>query len=442
MTDDTLRKTLSYRWIVFLVMSLTYILAFFHRVSPAVVALDLQEAFVISGGVVGLLSSMYFYSYALVQFPAGLLSDSLGPRKSVTLFLLISAGGSVLFGAASNWETCMLGRVLVGLGAGMAFTPTMKILAHWFTVKEFPKMTGVFLSLGGVGALTAAAPLAFMASSVGWRLSFEIIGGASVLLAVAVWLTVRDKPEDLGWAPISEIDMPNGEAQAAPNKISLLHGAKKVFITWHFWPVAMWGFLTLGVFFGFAGLWAGPYLIQVYDMSREQAGWALNMPAVGIIVGSLFMSFLSDKVFRSRRRVLTCASAVLTVILIILNLYPVGLSYAALCAIMFLFGVCALAPGVIGVTTSKELFPLEMAGTAIGAVNAFPFIGGAIIQMVIGWLLEMYPQTESGGYSIEAYAAMFKLLLVLAVVAFIGSLLMKETHPRFFQAPEGSSQLP
>ena len=199
MNRSQVHSVLRYRWVIFAIMALTYVSAFFHRICPAVVALDIQAAFGVSGGLIGLMASAYFYSYALIQFPAGLLSDSLGPRKTVTLFLIIGAVGSFMFGAAPTVETAVVGRVLVGLGAGMAFTPTIKIFSRWFRVNEFTRMTGVLLLMGGVGALSAAAPLAWISGLVGWRASFQIIGCGTLLLAGLVWLLVRDQPEDKGW---------------------------------------------------------------------------------------------------------------------------------------------------------------------------------------------------------------------------------------------------
>ena len=121
-----------YGLLIFGIMALAYFQAFFHRVCPAVVALDVQRDFNISASVTGLLASAYFWGYAVIQFPAGLLSDSLGPRKTVTLFLIIGGIGSLLFGLSANVESAVVGRVLVGLGAGMVFTPTMKLVSEWF----------------------------------------------------------------------------------------------------------------------------------------------------------------------------------------------------------------------------------------------------------------------------------------------------------------------
>jgi MFS family permease len=130
-----------------------------------------------SGALIGLLSSAYFYPYALMQIPTGLLSDSWGPRRTISLFLIIACAGSVLLGMASSPFWAVTGRVLVGLGVSTLFVCTLKILSQWFHAREFATMTGLFMALGGLGYLAAAGPLAFLSSRIGWRTSFLFVGG-------------------------------------------------------------------------------------------------------------------------------------------------------------------------------------------------------------------------------------------------------------------------
>lgn len=427
MTTNLVRKVLVYRWFIFWIMALAYVVVYFHRLSPAVVALDLQKAFETTGGFMGLLASAYFYPYALMQFPAGLLSDSLGPRKTVTIFLLLAAIGSFAFGMSESVESAVLARILVGLGVSMVFIPTMKLLSQWFRVSEFAYMAAIVNTMGGVGALTAAAPLAYMTSQVGWRMSFELIGLVTLVMALLVWLTVRNRPSDLGWPSIAEIDHSGPGAVTSPQTIGLLQGAKRVLTEKYFWPIAMWFFLVCGIFFGFGGLWAGPYLMHTYGMDRAEAGSILNMIAVGLIVGSPFHSFLSNRILQSRKKTLTLSTACLVLLLTFLSAYPSGLPVACLYIFMFLLSVTASAIVVIAFTTTKELFPVEIAGTSVGAVNLFPFLGGAIFQPVMGAILDSFPKTHTGAYSIEAYSSMILLMLAASIVAFLATFFMKDT---------------
>ncbi|MFH0959126.1 MAG: MFS transporter, partial [Pseudomonadota bacterium] len=429
MSQSLIHRALIYRWIIFWIMAISYVIVYFHRLSPAVVAVDLQNAFGATGGFMGLLASAYFYPYAFMQFPAGLLSDSLGPRKTVTGFLILAAIGSILFGLAPNMEFAVVSRVLVGIGVSMVFIPTMKLISNWFRNQEFAMMTAIVNVMGGVGALTAAGPLAAMTGWVGWRVSFEIIGAATFLMAIMVWIFVRNRPEDLGWAPIAQMDRAVQSTSTKLQPIRPWQGAKIVLTERHFWPVAIWFFFTCGIFFSFGGLWAGPYFINVYQLSKSETGSILNMIAVGLIVGSPLFSLLSDRVFKSRKKVLCLSSTGLLLLMALLNLFPDGLPYYMLFFLMLFFSITSSAIVVIGFTTTKELFPVEIAGTSVGAVNLFPFLGGAIFQPFIGWILDMYPRSPSGGYPLEAFKSAFLIMLMASVVCVISALFMRDTFP-------------
>lgn len=431
MSPNVAQRVLSYRWVIFWIMAVAYVFVYFHRLCPAVVALDLQRDLQATGGFMGLLASAYFYPYALMQFPAGLLSDSLGPRKTVTFFLIVAGVGSILFGIASGVNYAVAARVMVGFGVSMVFIPTMKILSQWFRIREFSFMTAILNTMGGLGALTAATPLALMTGWLGWRASFEFIGAGTLVMAVLVWLFVRNRPQDIGWPSLSEIDHTGTGAGTAPMVIPLWEGARRVITEKYFWPVAVWFFFLVGIFFSFGGLWAGPFLMHTYGMTRAEAGNILNMIAVGLIIGSPLVSILSDRVFHSRKKVLMLFSFLLCVLLLILNLNPNGLSLVSLYVGMLLFSISSSAIVVIGFTTAKELFPVEIAGTSVGTVNLFPFLGGAILQPVLGSVLEAYPKVSPGVYSLGGYRAMLLILFAASLLALASTFFMKETFPRY-----------
>ena len=199
-------RMLSFRWLLFATLALAYCFVYFHRNCLSVVADDLVTEFQATAGAIGVLGSIYFYCYAAMQFPAGLLSDSIGPRRTVTFSLLLAAAGSLLFGLAPTLGVAKLARVMVGLGASMVFIPTTKILAQWFRAREFAFMSGLMQAAGGVGILGATSLLGWLATQTGWRTAFGIIAGGTLLLVVAIWWVVRDRPADKGWPSIAEID--------------------------------------------------------------------------------------------------------------------------------------------------------------------------------------------------------------------------------------------
>ncbi|OGP62207.1 MAG: MFS transporter [Deltaproteobacteria bacterium RBG_13_49_15] len=420
MIADSLEKRTWYRWFIFWILAFGYVLVYFHRLCPAVVAVDMMRDLSAGGALTGFLGAAYFYPYALMQLPAGLLSDSWGPRKTITLFFILAFGGSVLLGLAPSVFWAIVGRTAVGFGVAMLFVPAMKILAVWFTKKEFGFMTGILMAMGGIGSLIAATPLALLSAWIGWRFSFVVVGIFTLVLAALVWSLVRDKPS------IGSTTSPSGDPPSGQISLTLMEGVRRVIALPAFWPIAIWFFFDCAVFFAFGGLWGGPYLMHVYKMSRNDAGRILSMLAIGMIIGSPLLSYVSGSLLRARKPVIVISSFIVLILSGFLAFLTGRISILGLYGICFGLGVFSSAIVVIGFTANKELFPVQIAGTATGLVNLFPFAGGAVFQPFLGYILERYP-SSGGMFSVEGYQAAFAVLFICSAIAFLSSLFMKET---------------
>jgi sugar phosphate permease len=418
-----------YRWLVFAALALGYFFVYFHRFSPSVVANDLMRDFHVKATALAAFASIYFYCYAAMQFPAGLLSDSVGPRRTMAWSLVLAAGGGLLFALAPDIRVAMVARVLVGLGVSMVFIPALKIISQWFRAREFALMSGLLNGAGGAGVLGATAILGRLAMHVGWRVSFGIIAGCTVGIIIAIWLVVWDRPADKGWPSIAQLEgLVEPPAAAVRNRLG--RGMLRVVRERAFWPVAGWFFFDCGIFFAFGGLWSGPYLQDTYGMTKGQSGDILGMMAWGMIVGGPLLGAISQRVLRSRRTPLMLCASLLTLLLLVLNICPSGLSVGALASWFFLFSVCSSAIASVAFTTTKELFPVEMAGTAVGMVNFFPFLGGAVFMVLLGRVLDHYVPGEIATYPVAAYRAVLFVLLLAAVASLACTLRMKETYRR------------
>ncbi len=423
MVSDLMAKARLYRWVIFWILAFGYILVYFHRLCPAVLALDIMRDLNAGGTLAGFMAAAYFYPYAAMQLPAGLLSDSWGPRNSITLFFGVAFFGAIILGMAHSVFWAIIGRTLVGLGVSMLFVPTMKILAEWFHAREFAFMTGILMAMGGLGSLAAATPLVWLSALIGWRFSFIVVGIFTLILAVLVRIFVRDRPADMGWPSPSEHE------QSDMPLIGLAEGVRTVLTCLSFWPVAIWFFFDCGIFFTFGGLWGGPYLMQIYGLSKSQAGQVLSMLAIGLMVGSPILSFLSTNVFRARKPVIILCSVVTLCITAVLAFYTDKIPLIGLYAICMGLGIFSSAVVVIGFTTAKELFPVQMAGTATGLVNIFPFAGGAVLQPLTGYFLERHGRVGEA-FTLAGYQEAFLILFICGVVAMGASLFFKETMVR------------
>ena len=419
------------RALIFSVLAASYMLVTFHRLCPAAVAADMMRDLAAGGGLLGMLSGAYFYSYALMQVPAGLLADSWGARRATSAFFLLAAVGAVIMGLSPGAGWAMAGRVLVGAGLSMTWVCTLKTLAVWYPPERFASMTGILVAMGGLGSLLASAPLAWASHHLGWRTAFLALGAASLALSGLLWLVVRDSPAQAG---LRAAAFPQA---AEPGGRDLLPGVRAVVSNRWAWLVAAWLLLDNGVFFSLAGLWAGPYLKHVHAAEPGDVGLILAMFSVGLVTGAPFMSFMSTRLLKSRKKALAVSAAVLCGCLALLALRTGEVSRAELYVLFYLIGVSGGTTPVVAFTSAKELFPISLAGTAVGILNIFPFAGGAVFQPLVGMILEAGGRTPSGDFTLEAYRSAFWFLAAASGALFAVCLAMKET----FGAGQGQSDV-
>lgn len=402
-------RALRYRWYIVAVLAAQYLFVFFHRVSPAVVASDLARSFQVGSGALGVLASAYFYPYAFMQIPAGMLADRWGTKKTVTLFGSLAGMGAICFALSPTFGAAVLSRGLVGFGLSAIFVPSMRLLCNWFDEREYGIVSGIFVAVGGIGWLTAATPLALLVQGSGWVTAFILMGCITLVLTGLTWLIVADRPGDIGLPPVA------AGANEETSREPFLSGVARVLGDRGFRFLAAWNMMTGVSLFGFCGLWAGPYLTEVYALSKPGAANILVMIAAALIFGGPFLSYLSEKVFHSRKKVLVGCSVVHLLCWLPLVLLPAGLPLYALYTIFFLLGLTAGAATPVVITATKELFPIDMAGVSVGMVNIFPFLGGIVSQPLIGLLLDL--SRSRGIRAPEAYQVVFLLLFAMSVCA-------------------------
>ena len=166
--------------------------------------------------------------------------------------------------------------------------------------------------------------------------------------------------------------------------------------------------------------------MHVYGLSKAEAGNILGMLALAMIVGSPFLGWLSDKIFRSRKKVIVLASIMTVGLTIPLAFFPAAMNRPALYLLCFLLGLFNSAIVVVAFTSAKELFPVEIAGTSVGLANLFPFLGGAVAPPILGAILEAQGKTAAG-YSAQAYSRAFLLYFIFALIALGLACFLKET---------------
>ena len=294
------------RWSIYAILVVTYMLAFFHRMAPAVISADLMAAFQTSGAALGSLAAMYFYIYTGMQIPAGVLADTLGARVTVTAGSLVAGVGSLIFGMAGSFATASLGRALVGLGVSVVFVGLFKSNSVWFSDRNFGMISGLTLLLGNLGAISSAGPLAGVLRSYSWRNVFVVLGVATLVLALLTALLVRNRPEDMGLPSLREME---GKLSHSPRDRHWAGDLKSVLGTWAAWPGLWVGMGMVGSMLAFVGLWAIPFLRDVHGLGRSAGAVYTTTSLAGFAVGSMLAGWLSDRMGRRKPVILAAVNA-------------------------------------------------------------------------------------------------------------------------------------
>jgi len=420
-----MNATERYRWLIFGILGTIYFLACLHRVAPTVIARDLAQAFNADAVVLGLIASSYFYLYSAVQPPVGILTDTIGPRMVVTIFTVIAAAGGFIFGTASNAAMSMLGRALIGVGVGGVFVPSLKIFSRWFRASEFASLTGILLAISGLGGLSAALPLTYLVLFLGWRLSFVLLGAFSLFFALICWAVVRDRPEDKGWPPMEiEAAQSRPVASELPEDMRTFKRLGLIFRSFNFWMITLALFFSGGVSLTFQGLWAVPYLIDAYGLSRAKAGGLLMLIPFGFGVGALVFGLLIDRLALNRKAVLICSMSLSIICWIILLFFGGRSSYLLVVPLFLALGLLGGGYLTVVMTITKELFPYWLIGTAIGLMNPAAFLATAFYQPLTGFLLDRVGPLDSGAYPLEAYQLVFIAFLISISIALIATIML------------------
>ena len=393
------------RWVIFGTLSLSHFLIFFQRVAPNVLAPDLSRAFQLSASELGLLGSVYFWVYAALQVPIGILLDRLGARRLGASAMILAALGSALVGLAPGLGVALLGRAFVGIGSTPFYISIMLVIRNWFRRREFATMAGVMLTVSNLGGLAATQPLARLAETAGWRESLVLLAAVMLGAALLLALCVRSRPEEVGLPPLGEVLAPDvGERLPLARALRIAWGVRSV------WLIAAMFFLMYGVVNAFQGLWAVPWLIDTRGLSRPEAAIIQSWWAWGTVVGALAWGLLSDRVLHTRK-----GTGLLGFVLFALAWAPMTLLPAlplwTLTPLMFLAGFGS-ASVIITSPIVMELLPRQVVGTAIGLVNATPFLGAAAYQYGIGLALDAFGRAPSGAYLPSGYQAVFAFCLV------------------------------
>jgi len=234
---------MKYKWLVLALLWLSFFSVHFHRVAYSPLIPIMMQELDISYASAGLLMSAYFLAYAIAQIPMGVLVDRFGPRKVVSLFMIIFAGGAILFTKVTNFEMGVISRFLIGFGSAVIWISGIKIISYWFKRSERGFTTGVFGASANFGATVALLGVPLVVIVHGWRQGYILTTIPVILLIGLNWLLIRDYPSDIGLPPTEDSKSIEPEATYETSQKTLVHNVLK---DPHAWPLCLSVFFYLG----------------------------------------------------------------------------------------------------------------------------------------------------------------------------------------------------
>ncbi len=383
---------------LFIPFGLGYYLSYLYRVVNAVIAPDLIRDVGLGPADLGLLTSAYFLTFALFQLPLGVLLDRMGPRRIEGVLLIFAGIGALVFALSYSTWGLVLGRGLIGFGVSACLMAAFKAFVDWVPAQRLPLANGVQMASGGLGALSATAPVELLMQVTDWRGLFLILALLSFAVAAVVWFAVPEHPER---PPQSTL---RGQ----------LRGVGQIFASPVFWRIAPMAVLTQSGFIAIQSLWAGPWLRDVARMPRPEAANTLFLIASAMVVGFLSWGAITERVTRRGVSTATVAASGMSLFLGVqwlMLVVPVGWALP----LWPLFGFLGTS-GILSYAALSQSFPKALAGRVNTAINLLVFLAAFALQWAMGGVIGLWPEPPGGGYAVAAYHASFGMIAALQTV--------------------------
>src|SRR5262245_52076339 len=380
---------------VFLPFAAGYYLSYLFRTINALISGQLTSDLVLGAADLGLLTSIYFLTFAAAQIPIGMLLDRYGPRRIQSALLLVAAAGAALFGTSEGFLPLVVARAMIGLGVAAALTAGLKAIVLWFPKERVALVNGYMIMLGALGAVTATAPAERLIDWTGWRGLFELLAAATAASAVVIYLVVPEPVVSQG-------------KSATPASLKTIYADSR------FWRLAPLSATCVGSAWALQGLWAAPWLADVEGFDRASLITHLFIMAVALSLGALLLGSLADRMHcrgigpQGLLGIIATLFIAAQLCLILRVPFPSLLPWSVVAIVG--------AGTVLSYAILAEYFPKELVGRANGALNVFHLGWAFVLQYATGLVLEQWPNQDRH-YPAIAYQVAFGLNVVLQIAA-------------------------
>ena len=410
-----------YAWLVWGLAAAFFFCDYFARVSPSVMVHELMRSFQVTAAGLGGLSSFFYYPYLAMQIPVGLLVDRFSVRGLLTVMTCLTGVACALFGSAHVVSMAQLARFTLGFGAAFAFVSALKLASQWFSPSRFGLLAGLTQALGMLGAVVGEAPVAYAVSAWGWRQTMWVMAVIFAILALCILVFVRDRPND----------HKNHLSDTQKDTVSIFKSLSWVLSNPQTWWNALYAGLVFAPTAAFAELWGVAYLEHVHHLPHHTAALANGLIFLGWGIGGPIVGWISDRL--QRRKPLMFVSAIGSGLTMSMLFFLPNLSQCAIFSLLFCYGL-ANTGVAIAYAVSAEINPPYVGGTSMAFANMMSVVPGALLQVVIGLLLDWHASGHLVAgvpvYTAADFHAVMMLLPLTLLLAVFVAIFIRETYCR------------
>lgn len=376
-----------------------YYFSYLFRTVNAVISPQLSAEFALGAGDLGLLTSIYFFAFALTQIPLGIALDRYGPRRVQAALMVVAAAGAVVFAVGTDFTMVAIGRGLIGAGVSGALMAAVQANSLWWPRDRLPLVNGLMTMFGGSGAITATAPLEALLGFVGWREVFWGIAALTVACALLIYLVVPERHAEAG-------PRPSAEERRRLFRAVIRDG--------FFWRLTLMFVSVHAAFQSYQTLWAAPWLRDVAGFDRVAVANHLLLIQVGFFAGGVAAGMIADRLRLKGIAPLTVFIGILAVFFVVQAFVAAGA--AGFAALLW------LAWGLVGAATLlcfsifPQLYPPAITGRVITLVNLMMFVFSFAFQWGVGVVIDQWAVLPGGRFDPEAHGA--AMLILMAIEAF------------------------
>lgn len=380
-----------------IILCLAYVLSQFFRAFLAVLAGVLNQDIGASPDDLAFASGLWFLTFAAMQLPVGLALDKIGPRRTAAVLLLAGgSGGAVLFALATSPIHVSLSMVLIGIGCSPVLMASYYIFARNYPPARFATLAALMLGVGSSGNLVASYPTALAVELIGWRSTLIGLAVLSGLVALGIWLTVKD-PEPV-------------ETEEKGSVFDLL----KLPALWAILPLMFVAYAPSGAI---RGLWAGPYLADIFGLSTGQIGQATLVMGAAMIAGTFVYGPL-DRILGTRKWVIFGGNLLSAIALAVLCLWIDQGVWTAVILLAIIGFTGATFPVIMA--HGRAFVPAHLVGRGVTLLNLFGIGGVGVMQIVSGRLHEGATATTASAPYVIIFG-FFAVTLVIGLVIYLFS---------------------